>query len=451
MNVKPGRKTSEIIERDGKTIGLPLKIRFYPIVGEDAEGVIITDPDGFEYLDFLSGWCVTNIGYSHPAVLEAIKKQIEKTLFLPLCSVSNEVVVKLAEKLIEITPGSFDKRVWFGLSGSSAGDCVYKTVPKSTGKPRMLSFYGSYHGTTMGGLSLSGNKALSKFIGFPGILKAPYAYCYRCPYNRSYPECDLFCVDFIEDVILKEACPPEDVGGLITEPIQSDGGDIVPPPEFLPRIHKLCRKMGMLLVADEVKVGFGRSGKMFVVQHSNVEPDILMLGKSLASGMPLSACVMRAEILDSLPVGSHVLTVGGHPASCAASLAMIDVIEKEKLTENATKVGGYMKRRLQDMMEKHELFGDVRGMGLFMGVELVKDRETKEPATTEAAKLCYRAWELGLIIGYVGLYSNVTEITPPLILTEEQASRGLDIFEEALRDVEAGKVSDEKIALYAGW
>ncbi len=160
---------------------------------------------------------------------------------------------------------------------------------------------------------------------------------------------------------------------------------------------------------------------------------------------------MRAEMLDSLPVGSHVLTVGGHPASCAASLAMIDVIEKEKLAESATKIGDYMKRRLQNMMKKHELIGDVRGMGLFMGVELVKDRKTKKPATTEAAKLCYRAWELGLIVGYVGLYSNVIEITPPLILTEEQASMGLDIFEEALRDVEAGKVSDEKIALYAGW
>lgn len=450
MEGKPGPRTAGILKNDDNLLGLPLKIRFYPMVIEEARGVMVKDPDGFEYLDFTGNWAVANVGYSHPEVVDAVKRQVEKTSCVSLCTFSNDVSVKLAEKLVEITPGSFKKRVWFGLSGSDANDCVFKIMPKYAGKPRIVSFIGAYHGQTMGSLSLSGHQAQARFLGFPGVVKVPYAYCYRCPFKMEYPTCDLYCISFIEDIIFKSVCPPDETAGLVVEPIQCDGGDVVPPREYLPRLQKLCKENDMLLAVDEVKVGFGRTGSMFAVQEVGVEPDILILGKPIASGMPLSACVARAEIFEILS-GSHLFTTGGYPVSCAAGLATIEVIEGERLHENARRVGEHMMGRLQEMMEQHRLIGDVRGRGLLIGVELVKDRGSKEPAKTETAKLCYRAWELGLLTEYVGLHSNVVEITPPLILTKEQADRGLDLLERALSDVEAGKVPDEKIAAYTGW
>jgi 4-aminobutyrate aminotransferase len=282
-------------------------------------------------------------------------------------------------------------------------------------------------------------------------MKIPYAYCYRCPFSLTYPECGMYCAnDFIEDYALKTMADSEDLSGLIVEPVQSDGGDIVPPKGYLDELKKITDKYGMLFVVDEVKVGFGRTGKMFGVQHSSVVPDIVVVGKPIASGMPLSACVCKGEILDSL-VGTHLVTTGGNPVSCAAGLATINVIEKERLVDNAAKVGEYMKKRFSELAKTHNLIGDVRGAGLILGVELVKNRETKEPASREAAKFCYQAWKNGLITVYVGLNSNVIEITPPLVLTIDQAERGLRIFEQSLSDVEAGKVSDSDVAAFAGW
>jgi len=450
FEAKPGPKTLDVIKRDEKVMGAPLKIRFYPMAIEEAKGVIVKDPDGFDYIDFTGNWAVANVGYNHPEVANAIKEQVEKTSFVSLCTFSNDVSVKLAEKLLDITPGNFKKRVWYGLSGSDANECVFKILPKYVDKPRFISFIGAYHGQTMGALSLSGHQAQAKFSGFSGVTKVPYPYCYRCPFKMEYPSCGLYCLGFIEDVILKSISPPEETVGVVVEPIQCDGGDIVPPKAFLPALQKLCEEYDMFLVVDEVKVGFGRAGSMFAVQNVGVEPDILVLGKPIASGMPLSVCVARAEIFET-PPASHLFTTGGNPVSCAAGLATINVIEKNNLHENAKRVGEFIAKRLKEMMKKHELIGDVRGEGLLIGVELVKDRKSKEPAKKECAKLCYRAWELGLLTGYVGLFSNVIEITPPLILTKEQANEGLDIFEKALSDVEAGKMPDEKIAPYAGW
>lgn len=446
----PGTKAASILEKDRDVIGLATYIRFYPMVVEEAEGIIVKDADGFEYIDFLAGWAVANTGHRHPAVIDAIKRQIDKLPFTSFTSFSNEVVVRLAEKLIKITPGRFKKKVWFGHSGSDANDCVFKLVPLYAGRPRLVSFINSYHGQTMGSLSLSGHKAQSKFIGFPNVMKVPYPYCYRCPFNQKYPDCNLYCIDFIKDYIFKTICPPEDVAGLIVEPIQSDGGDIVPPDGFMPKLKKLCEDSGIIFIADEVKVGLGRTGRMFASEHWNIEPNVIVLGKPLASGMPLSACVTQAEILDSA-MGAHLFTLSGHPVSCAAALATLDVIERENLIEKAGKMGSYMRRRFEEMKEMYSLIGDVRGKGLIIGVELVKDSSTKEPASVEAAKLCYRAWELGLLLGYVGVYSNVIEITPPLIITEKEADKGLDIFERALKEVVAGEVPDEKIKEYRGW
>ena len=447
---KPGPETTNILKRDMNAIGLAMYIRFYPIVVEEAQGVVLRDVDGNEYIDFLGGWAVAGTGHKHPKVVEAIKRQVDKLPFNSFTSFSNEVTVELAEKLIEVSPGRFRKKVWFGLTGSDANDCVFKLVPLHKGRPRLLSFVNSYHGQTMGSLSLSGHKSQSKFLGFPNVVKIPYPYCYRCPFGQEFPSCNTYCIEFIDNYVFETYTPPEEVAGLIVEPIQSDGGDVVPPEGYMQKLSQLCQKYDITFCVDEVKVALGRTGKMFASEHWNITPDLITLGKPLASGMPLSACVGKAEILDSA-MGAHLFTLSGHPPSCAAALATLTVIKEEGLVENAERIGSFMMKRLEEIKDEHELVGDLRGKGLIIGVELVKDKDSREPATVETAKVCYRAWELGLILGYVGMYSNVVEMTPPLILTEEQAKKGVEIFEKALEDVESGRVSDEKIEKYKGW
>lgn len=423
--------------------------RFYPLAVERAEGCIITDVDGNQYLDFTSGGSVASTGYCHPSVVEAIKTEAAKLTHNCFVISSNPTTVRLAEKLKEMAPGEFDKKVWFGVSGSDANEIVIKLLPRVTRRPRIISFMGGFHGMTMGALSMSGDRTLSKFIGLPNVVKVPYAYCYRCPFKLEYPECGIHCVDFIEDYVFNTICPPEETSCLIVEPLQSDAGNIVPPEDFLPKLSRLCKDYGLYMAVDEVKVCFGRTGRMFGVEHNSVEPDILLLGKPMASGLPLSACVGRAEILDS--GFSHGFTTAANPISSAAALATIEVIEKEHLVENAARLGDHLKRRLGEMKEEYEMIGDVRGKGLIAGVELVKDKKTKQPAHDETAKVCYRAWELGLIVIYLGIYANCIEITPPLIITREQLDRGLDILQQAFEDVKAGRVSDEKLEGYKGW
>lgn len=437
------------MDREEKSIGKTISIRFYPIVVDRAQGLKVYDVDGREYIDFSSQWAVTSLGHNHSEVVDAVKKQLEKLIFSSHTSFPNTVGIELAEKLLEISPGDFKKKVWFGLSGSDANEFVYKIMPLFSGRRRLLGFQGSYHGQTMGALSLSGHKALTRFIGFPNIVKAPYPYCYRCPFKQSYPECGVLCLDFLENNVIENA-PAEDLAAVILEPIQSDGGVIIPPPEFIPRLYKVCRDREISLVVDEVKVGFGRSGKLFAVEHSNVAPDALTMAKPMASGFPLSAVVGRAEIMDAA-LAAHLFTSSAHPISCAASLATINIILREKIPEKAARTGEYILKRLIEICETHRLIGDVRGKGMILGVELVKDQKGKEPATFETACLVYRAYELGLLITYVGTYSNVVEITPPLTISNEEADRALDIFEKALDDVEKGRIDKEKVKRFTGW
>jgi 4-aminobutyrate aminotransferase len=419
------------------------------MVPDKAERVTITDVDGKDYLDFTSGWSIVNTGYSHPKVVKAVKEQIDRLSYASLTTFTHEPAVLLAERLIELTPGSFPKKVWFGLSGSDAGDCVYKLLPAYTGRHRLISFQGSVHGMTMGGLFLTGHRYAAKFEGSPRVTKVPYPYCYRCPFHQQHPDCGLACLDFLEKQVFATSSPPEETAALVVESVQSDAGDVFPPQGYLPALKELCQKNGIQFVASEVLVGYGRTGSLFAIEHDSVVPDVIILGKPMASGMPLSAVVSRAEILER--TGAHLVTTGGNPVSCAAGLATLDVIAEERLADNAVRVGDYMKKRLLEIAERHSLIGDVRGRGLILGTELVRDRKSKEPASKETAKLCYRAWELGLLLHYVGIHSNVVEITPPLILNTEEAEMGLQIYEKALTDVEAGRVLDEKVAPFAGW
>lgn len=444
----PGPKTREFLERDQNAVGVTAKVRFYPLIVEEAKGVILKDVDGNEYIDFCAGGAVAGTGYSHPKILYAIKEQVEKVTHNAFVLHSHPAAVSLAEKLIELTPGQFEKKVWFGLSGSDANDCVYKTVNLATKRQRIISFMGGYYGQTMGAYSLSGLTALHMVMGLPNIVKVPYAYCYRCPFGLEHPSCGMQCVEYIEDHVFATICPPEDTSCLLVEPIQSDGGEIVPPEGYMAKLEELCKQYDILFAVDEVKHGFGRTGKMFAIEHEKVDPAIVVLGKSIASGMPLSAVVARKIVLDAV-TGAHVFTVGGHPVSCAASLATLAVIQEEKLIENAKQQGIYILKWLEEMKDEYDIIGDVRGKGLIIGIELVKNRETKEPASAEAAKICYRAWELGLTTIVMGIHANVIEITPPLIITQEEAETGLVRLENAIKDVEMGKVADEKLAKYS--
>jgi 4-aminobutyrate aminotransferase len=442
--------TEQIYEMDARLIADAMRLRFYPLAMDHASGCRVWDVEGRQYLDFAAGWAVANTGYGHPHVRQALIEQINRTTFASLISGMHEPALQLAEKLIELTPGDFPKKVWFGFCGSDANETVARLLPLATGKRRLVSFIGAYHGATAASMAMSAHIAQSQFIGGGHVVKVPYPHPYRCPFGEGVADCAGAAIRFLEDYIFKTICPPGDVAGIVVETVQSDGGDVVPPPTFLPMLADVCCRHSIYLAVDDVKVGMGRTGRMFSPQHFDVVPDVMVLGKSLGSGVPVSAVVARREILDA-GVGAAIFTMAGNPLGCTAGLATIEAIEQDRLVENAARVGAYLHRRLCALQDRHPLVGDVRGLGLMQGVELVKDRRTKAPATAEAAKVVYRAYELGLLLFYVGMFSNVLEITPPLILTETEADEGVAILDQALADVEAGRVGDEAITRYAGW
>ncbi|MEB3860166.1 MAG: aspartate aminotransferase family protein, partial [Desulfurococcales archaeon] len=409
----------DLLYRERRVVGSIAQIRFYPAVISRAEGVHVYDATGRRLLDFNAAWAVANTGYGHKRVVEAFIREYMRVPALSYTTFSNENVVMLAERLLSITPGS-DRKVVFGHSGSDANDSIAKIAPACTGRPRILSFIGSYHGQTMGSYSMSGHKAQSGVIGLPNVVKVPYPYGYRCPFKGvdGQRECEEACLGFIEEYVFNTIAPPDTISVAIVEPIQSDAGDIVPTPYFLRELRRITRRHGILLAVDEVKVGMGRTGRMFAFEHSGVEPDIIVLGKPLASGLPLSAVIMPAELADC-GKAMHLFTLSPHPAIAAAAMATIDVIEEEDLVGNAERIGGYLLEGLRRLGKDKSIIGDVRGLGLIAGVEIVRDKETREPGPRETAKIVYRAWELGLVTAYTGLYSNVIELTPPLTIGTE--------------------------------
>jgi 4-aminobutyrate aminotransferase len=441
--------TAMIAELDARHLASVLKVRFFPLVIASADGCRITDTDGVTRLDFTAGWAVANLGYNNPRVREAVAQQFSRTSFGTLTAMMNEPSVRLAERLAGYLPGDFEKKVWYGLHGSDANDCLAKLVPLATGRRRMISFIGGYHGQTAGSAGLSGHTAQAKAGGGSNVVKIPYPDPYRPVLGAGRDPGDAV-LDYLENYILRTICPPEDTAGIIVEPVQSDGGDIVPPPRFLAGLQAICRRHGIMLLIDEVKIGFGRSGRMFAFEHSGIEPDAVSLGKSMGGGMPISAVVGRRELLDVAPA-INMYTMAGNPVACAAALASLDEITGRGLAAQAASTGAYLLSGLRELQQRHPLIGDVRGLGMMLGLETVRDRETREPADREMAKIVYRAFELGLVVFYGGIYSNVMEITPPLVMTEAEVDEGIAILDQAIGEVEAGKVSDEVLGDYAGW
>ena len=409
----PGPKAKEIIKRDEKTTS-PSLTRTAPLVGVRAEGVWVEDVDGNVYLDFGSGIAVANVGHSHKKVVEAIKRQAETCDHINSCDYYTVPQVEYAEKLLAKLPGDFAKRVFFGNSGAEAVECAIKIAKwHSGGKPYMIGFIGGFHGRTMGALSLTTTSTSARknyFPMMPGVMHVPYAYCYRCVYKQSYPDCGMWCLGYIEEVVFKKLVPPDEVAGLVVEPIQGAGGYIVPPKEFLPGIRKICDKYGIAMIADEVQSGFGRTGKMVACEHWNVIPDIMVMSKAIAAGLPMSACISKAEFMDWAP-NAHENTLGGNPIIVAAALAVLNVLTEEHLIENAERVGSYMLQRFNEIMDECKLVGDVRGKGMMIGIELVKDRETKEYATKERDELILRTFKRGLLI--LGAGPSSIRLAPP--------------------------------------
>ncbi|WP_432877871.1 aspartate aminotransferase family protein [Kribbella sp. CA-245084] len=446
---REGTATESLLAREDAAIGDCLKIRFYPLVVERAEGVTLTDADGNEYLDFIAAGGVVQTGYRHPRVREAIVGELDTSWSTMHCCYPGRRAVELAERLCSLLPGDFRKKAWFGTTGSDANDCLAKLLPVATGRPRLISFTGAYHGQTLGSASLSGHSAQARVLGTGNVTKIPYPDPYRPMDASSSASASEQVLTYLSERVLTSISPAADTAAIVLEPIQSDGGDIVPPDDFLPGLRQLCDRHGIWLVFDEVKTGLGRTGAMFGFQHSGVVPDAVSLGKPLGGGLPLSAVVGRAELFDhDVP---NLFTLGGSPAPAAGGLAVLDVLADENLIVNAKVRGEQLLEGLRELQSRHRLIGDVRGRGLLLGAELVADRKTREPAATDAARLVYRCFELGLIVMYTGLHSNVIELTPPLILTEEDALRGLDILDRGLTDIESGTFDDTKLAGYAGW
>ena len=431
----PGPKAREMVKKDESLVS-PSYARFYPLVIDSGKGCIVKDVDGNEFIDFNSGLVCLNVGHSHPKVVAAIKKQCDRFLHYSNTDFYYDEVIDLAGKLAEITPGDFNKKVYFGNSGAEAIEAAVKLAKWHSRRQLFIAFISAFHGRTIGALSFTASKPTQRRYFFPlmpGVTHVPYPYCYRCPFKLAYPECRYWCVDFIDEYVLQKYVPPEDTAAILYEPIQGEGGYVVPPPEYPKRLKKLAEKYGLLFIDDEVQAGMGRTGKWFAIEHWDVEPDVICSAKGLASGMPLGAVIAKAKVMDWVG-GSHASTFGGNPLSCAAALAVIDVIKEEKLLENAAKQGTYIMKRLEELKARSEIVGDVRGKGLMIGLEIVEDKKSKKPAPEKVKEIMMRSWKRGVAVITCG--TSTIRIAPPLVITRDLVDSALDIIEDTVKEVE---------------
>lgn len=429
----PGPKASEFIRADARFVS-PSYTRVYPLVVGKARGLWVRDVDGNQFLDFTAGIAVNSTGHCHPEVVKAIRDQAAKLIHMSGTDFYYSPQILLAQKLVEITNMTGGAKVFFGNSGAEAVEAALKLARYHTRREQMISFFGSFHGRTMGALSLTASKAYQKkyyhpFV--PGITHAPYPNCYRCPHGACYPTCGAACVGWLEDPLFRTSIPPEEVAAIFVEPIQGEGGYIVPPPEFHAELSKLAKKYGILLVADEIQTGMGRTGKMFAMEHFGVEPDIIALAKGIASGMPLGAMIANVDLMD-WHAGSHASTFGGNPVSCRAALVTIDLLQKG-LIENAEIRGQQLMAGLREIQKSFECMGDVRGKGLMVGVELVNDPITKESAVDLRNVMIQRAFQRGLLL--LGCGESTIRFCPALTISAEEVDTGLSIFEETLKKI----------------
>lgn len=435
----PGPKSEELINQRNDFVP-PGVYLVQPVTICDSEGALVTDVDGNTLLDFTSGIGVTSLGHSKKEILDTISEQAGKLIHSCIHVANYEPYVKLAKKLTEITPGEFKKRTLMLNSGSEAVENAIKIVRQSTGRPNIVSFENSFHGRTYMAMTLTGKwdpykVGLGPFV--PGVFFTPFPYAYRCPWGTDDPEeCGKAAIHHIEKSIFKTQVDPSTVGAIITEPVQGEGGFIDPPKNFLPMLKDLCEEHGIQLIIDEVQTGFARTGKMWAIEHFGVEPDVTVMAKAIASGLPLSAVVAKEELTANIYPGSLGGTYGGNPIACATALKVIEIIERDKIVEKSEKMGKYLRTRLDELQSRYEKIGDVRGLGPMLAMEFVKDKSTKKPDPDTSSSIMKECLKNGLMTLKAGLYSNAIRLHPPLTIEEEYLEIGMDILENAIKKFE---------------
>ena len=435
----PGPNAKRVLEGDEKYIS-PSYTRSYPLVAKRGRGIVVTDVDGNEFFDFSAGIAVTSTGHCHPDVVAAIQRQAGELIHMSGTDFYYENMVELASRLSRIAPMKGPHKIYYGNSGAEAVECALKLARYHTKRPNVIAFFGAFHGRTMGALSLTASKPQQRrrFAPLvPGVTHVRYPDVYRGSAGgpRQAEEFALGCARFIEDKLFKTSLPPEEVAALFVEPIQGEGGYVIAPTVFMQELRRICDRHGILLVVDEVQSGVARTGKWWAVEHTGVEPDIICIAKGIASGMPLGITMSRADVMDWVP-GSHASTFGGNPVAVAAALATLDVIEKENLLENSAKVGKHILTRMADWPSRHKLVGDVRGRGLMIGVDIVKDQSTKEYAALERDRIVEMAFEKGVL--FLGCGPSTIRVCPPLVVTNEEADVAVDVLEECITAVGKG-------------
>jgi 4-aminobutyrate aminotransferase len=437
LNV-PGPKAQSVLARDAEVVSHAYG-RVADLVMDYGRGSEVYDVDGNRFIDFVSGIAVNSTGHSHPQVVEAIQAQAERFLHIS-SDYYHEAWVALSERLNEIAPFTEQARIFLGNSGTEAVEAAIKLAHYHTGRDRFIGFIGGFHGRTLGSLAFTASKAIQRegFTTIPSVNHIPYPYAYRPilasrPADEDYGET---VTNYLEEIIFKSVAPPEDVAGILVEPIQGEGGYVVPPASFFPRLRKICDRYGILLIADEVQTGVGRTGKWWAIEHWGVEPDIVCTAKGIASGVPLGGIIARESVM-SWPTGAHGNTYGGNPLAAVAALATLDVLENGGM-QNAAEQGAYMLQRLQEMAERHPTMGDVRGKGLMIGVEFVRDKESRAMAPELRNRIVQIAFEHGLLI--MGCGRTAMRIIPPLVIERALVDEGLAIFEHAvsLAEMEVG-------------
>lgn len=429
----PGPKAKEILERDAKVIS-PSYPRVYPFVMDHGKGSEVWDVDGNRYIDLAAGLAVASTGHSHPKVVEAIQKQVENFIHIS-SDYYHQSWVDLSERLASIAPFSEPARIFLTNSGTESVEAAIKLARRHTGRPQFIAFFGAFHGRTMGSLAFTASKSLYRkgyqpMVG--GVTHVPYPDTYRPVLQSENGDYGQTVIDYIENVVFHHIVPPEECAGILVEPIQGEGGYIVPPDSFLPGLRELCDKYGMLLIADEVQSGVGRTGKWWAVEHWNVEPDIIISAKGIASGIPLGAIIARESVMD-WPSGAHGNTYGGNPVACVAALATLELIENGFM-QNAAELGEYTLDALSEIQVRHPSIGDVRGKGLMLGIDFVKDKSTKEYAKNLRDRVVWNAFERGIVS--FGCGESTLRISPPLNISRDLIDESLTILEAAISDAE---------------
>ncbi|MFS8569766.1 MAG: 4-aminobutyrate--2-oxoglutarate transaminase [Thermaerobacter sp.] len=437
----PGPKSQELLERHRRVIPRAIDVHV-PAVVERAEGALVIDVDGNVMIDFTGGVGVLNVGHANPRVVKAVQDQAARFTHTDYSIIPYEPLIRLAERITELAPGRGPKKAFFFNSGAEAVENAVKVARLYTGRRAVIAFEGAFHGRTWMALSLTGRGrpykvGLGPFV--PDVYRAPFPYTYRKPYPVSDEEYADICADRLERMLRTEV-PADDVAAVIVEPVQGEGGFVVPPANFLPRVQDICRRYGIVFIVDEVQTGFGRTGRLFASEHFDLDPDIVCIAKSLAGGMPLSGIVGKAEVMDAAPEGAIGGTYVGNPVACAAALAVLDEFAQTDLLENGRRVGSLLRQGFEELARRYAVIGEVRGLGPMLAMELVRDRKTREPDADLAGRVIRSAMQRGLLLLRAGIYGNVIRVLAPLTLTAEQAAEALDVlraaFDEALQDRE---------------